>query len=85
MHSLKNNKADFFFPPGPTWSRDPRRPRDGAVSVMATLAKGTRSLCPLLFPGARGQGHPVSLLLLLLMEGCSQDKNTLRSISWCLA
>ena len=54
-------------------------------SIMATLAKGTRSLCPLLLPGAWGQGHPVSLLLLVLVDGCFQDKNTLGSISWCLA
>lgn len=50
---------------------------------MATLAKGTRSLSS---AASRGPGPrtPCLLLLLLLVEGCSQDKNTLGSISWCL-
>lgn len=63
----------------------PKEAQGWGSDVMATLAEGTRGLCPLLLPRAWGQGHPVSLLPLPPREGCSQDKNTLGNIPWCLA
>lgn len=74
--------------PGPSRSHlllGPKEAQGWGSDIMATLAEGTRGLCPLLLPRAWGQGHPVSLLPLPPREGCSQDKNTLGNIPWCLA
>lgn len=58
----------------------------GAVSAMATPAEGAAA-GPLLSASPRGLGPRTSSLPpapTLCEEGCSQDKNTVGNIPWCL-